>query len=197
MKDMISILEKNGYIVRKIDKSEFVLEELFNDISKEDTVGFGGSMTLLELGLFEKLEERGNKVFWHWKSTDRAETLESAKNADIYLSSVNAITEDGLIVNMDGSGNRVSSMIFGHKRVILIIGKNKITKNYKEARERIRNTAAPKNAMRMKINTPCAITGKCCDCSSHQRICKVESIFHKKPNGTEIILYLVDEEMGY
>lgn len=197
MKDMISILEKNGYIVRKIDKSEFVLEELFNDISKEDTVGFGGSMTLLELGLFEKLEERGNKVFWHWKSTDRAATLESAKNADIYLSSVNAITEDGLIVNMDGSGNRVSSMIFGHKRVILIIGKNKITKNYKEARERIRNTAAPKNAMRMKINTPCAITGKCCDCSSPQRICKVESIFHKKPNGTEIILYLVDEEMGY
>ncbi len=197
MKDMISILEKNGYIVRKIDKSEFVLEELFNDISKEDIVGFGGSMTLLELGLYEKLEERGNKVFWHWKSTDRAATLESAKNADVYLSSVNAITEDGLIVNMDGSGNRISSMIFGHKRVILVIGKNKITKNYEEARERIRNTAAPKNAMRMKIDTPCTITGKCSDCSSPQRICKVESIFHKKPNGTEIILYLVDEEMGY
>lgn len=197
MKRIVSIFENQGYIVKTFDKSSDIIEELLRDVLEEESVGFGGSSTINELGIYEELENRGNKVYWHWKSSNKEDALSKARNADIYMASVNAITEDGKILNMDGTANRIPSMIFGHKKVILIIGKNKICKDYEAARDRIRNIAAPKNAVRLNLRTPCAITGKCNDCDSPQRMCKVESIFHRKPGGSSIYLYLVDEELGY
>ncbi len=143
------------------------------------------------------LKKRGNKIFWHWKAKDRDKELELAKNSQIYISSTNALTLDGKLVNMDGVGNRVSSMFYGHERVYIIAGRNKICKDYDEARERIKMIAAPKNASRLNTNTPCRFTGRCNDCDSSDRICKIEVIIHKNPTGGDIRIYLIDEELGY
>ncbi|MDD4727007.1 MAG: lactate utilization protein [Tissierellia bacterium] len=197
MKDIKNVFEKKGYKVKCFIDSKSACEEILKDIKLEDTIGIGGSVTVLDMGLYQALSDRGNTVYWHWKSEDKKESFKKAKDADIYLSSVNAITRDGKIVNMDGTSNRVSSMIYGHRDVYLIIGKNKLCDNYEAAIDRIYNICAPINAKRIKVNTPCASTGVCSDCDSPERICCTEVIFHKKPNGTNMTLYLVDEELGY
>ncbi|HEY4544355.1 MAG TPA: LUD domain-containing protein, partial [Tissierellaceae bacterium] len=161
-----------------------------------ESISIGGSITIEEIDIYNKLLDKGNNVIWHWRDNDK-DILTKAINTDIYLTSSNAITGDGKIVNMDGTGNRVSSMIFGHKRVYIIVGKNKLVENYEMARERIKNIAGPLNAKRLNRKTPCTITGKCSDCSSEERICKVETVIHKNPGGTEITVCYVDKELGY
>lgn len=197
MNSIAKVFEDYGYNVKVFSKSEDIVEELIELIDINDTIGIGGSVTILEMHLYDIFKNRGNKVYWHWKSDNKKEALDLAKDTDVYFSSVNAITEDGKIVNIDGTGNRVSSMIFGHKQVFLIVGKNKICKDYEAAIERIHTIASPKNAERLKLNTPCRYTGKCNDCDSPDRMCKAEVILHKKPNGTNINIYFVDEELGY
>lgn len=171
--------------------------QLLEDIELNNTIGIGGSVTIQSLNVYEELNARGNKVYWHWKEENKKETLEFAKSADIYLTSTNAVTIDGKLINMDGTGNRVSSMIYGHKRVYIVIGKNKICNSYEEAKYRIGSIAAPKNAERLNLNTPCRFTGECNDCDSPDRMCKAETILHKKPNGTDIIIYLINQDLGY
>lgn len=197
MKDLAILLEKNDFNVRIFDNSNDVKDTILKEINQDESVGFGGSTTINDLGIYEELKQRGNSVYWHWKAEDKKEALIKSVNTDVYISSTNALTLDGKLVNRDGNGNRVASMIFGHKRVYIVIGKNKICKNYEEAKERIDTIAAPKNAERLKINTPCRFTGRCSDCDSPDRMCSVETILHKKPNGTSIYLYLVNEELGY
>lgn len=189
-------LVKNGFIVKVFDEAIKAKEELLNEINVDDSVGIGGSITIEELGVYEELRERGNSVFWHWKK-DVEDAINKAKNADVYLTSTNALTMDGRFVNRDGNGNRVASMFYGHKDIFILVGKNKICKNYEEAKERIDTIAAPKNVERLNLNTPCRHTGKCTDCDSPDRICKVETIIHKCPGKTKIHVYLIDEELGY
>lgn len=197
MKDLVKLLERYGYSVKTFNNSDEVKQELLKEISPEDTIGFGGSSTLLELGIYDKLVERGNDVYWHWKAENKKEALTKANSSTVYLTSTNALTEDGKLVNIDGTGNRVSSMIFGHERVYFVVGKNKICKDYEAAMERIHTVASPKNAERLNLNTPCRITGRCSDCDSPDRMCKAEVVLHRKPNGTNIHIYLVDEELGF
>lgn len=115
---------------------------------------------------------------------------------DILLVSSNAVTLDGKLVNTDGMGNRVSAMIFGVKKVILLIGQNKIVRDVNEALDRIQNTIAPYHAKYIGLNTPCAITGKCNDCDSPQRICNITTIISKKPPSLEFAIILVGEDLG-
>jgi len=197
MHEIAKIFKKHGYIVKTFNNSNDTIEELLKEIKLDDTIGIGGSSTILDMGIYDLLENRGNKIYWHWKADNKIDALVNAKSTSVYISSVNAITEDGKIVNMDGTGNRVSSMIYGHKKVFLIIGKNKICKDYAAAIERIHTVASPKNAERLKINTPCRFTGKCNDCDSPDRMCNAEIILHRRPKGTNIHLYLVDEELGF
>ncbi|NLW40141.1 MAG: LUD domain-containing protein [Tissierellia bacterium] len=201
MKEKIRLAEKslkdNGFIVRVFDNKEEAKKALLDSISTDESVAFGGSMTLHEMDLYDDFKKRGYKVFWHWKAEDKRKELESAYNADIYLTSTNALTLDGKLVNMDGTANRVSSMFYGHERVYIIAGRNKICKDYEDARERIKNVAAPKNAKRLNINTPCRFTGKCNDCDSPDRICSVEVILHRNPTGANINVYIIDEDLGY
>ncbi|NLY66680.1 MAG: LUD domain-containing protein [Tissierellia bacterium] len=190
-------LLKNGFKAHVFSNSQEAKEALLNDIALDESIAFGGSVTLNELDIYDEFKNRGNKIYWHWKAEDKGAALENAINTDIYVCSTNALTLDGKLVNMDGTGNRVASMIFGHKRVYVIVGKNKICRDYNEARERIKNIAAPLNAKRLNINTPCKYTGKCNDCDSPERICQVEVVLHKNPNGTEIIVYIINEDLGY
>ncbi|NLJ98733.1 MAG: LUD domain-containing protein [Tissierellia bacterium] len=190
-------LEKNGFKVMFFDEVDKMKETLLEKIELDKSIAFGGSMTLKEIGLYKDLKDRGNEIYWHWKAKDGQAELKAARDADIYISSTNALTLDGKLVNMDGVGNRVASMFYGHERVYIIVGRNKLTKDLKEARDRIKNIAGPKNAQRLDVDTPCKFTGKCNDCDSPDRICKVEVIIHKNTTGPNINIFLVNEDLGY
>lgn len=194
--ELEKVLTKNGFMVKTFNNIGEVKEELLSQIKKEETLGIGGSMTIQQMEIYDDLREIAGEVYWHWKK-DIPNAAAKAINADTYITSTNAITMDGKLVNMDGNGNRVASMIFGHKNVYIVVGKNKVCENYEEARERIRTTAAPLNAKRLNLNTPCVHTGRCIDCDSPQRICKAEVILHKNPGSTQVHIYLVNEELGY
>lgn len=195
--ELKEVLIKNGFSVKTFDNRLKAKEELLKQITIEETVGIGGSMTISDMELYDNLKDRGNNVYWHWKKEDKDKELSLARDADTYIASTNALTLDGKFINMDGLGNRVSSIFYGHKNVYIIIGKNKLCRDYNEAIERIKNIAAPKNAERLKINTPCRFTGKCNNCDSPDRMCRIEVIIHKKPSKININIYLIDEELGY
>ncbi len=197
MKELINTLEKCGYTVKEFNDSKEAKMEILKEIGLSDSIGIGGSMTILGMGLYEAFKERGNEVYWHWKATNREVELEKAKSAKVYITSTNALTRDGKLVNMDGAGNRVTSMICGHDDVFVVVGRNKICNDYNAAVERIKNVASPKNAIRLNKNTPCTYTGKCSDCNSVDRICNVETIIHRNPVDTRIHIYLVNEDLGY
>ena len=159
------------------------------------SVGMGGSMTLQALGLYERLGE-DNTVYWHWK-VPGAETLRAAALADVYLSSANAISEDGEIFNIDGNGNRLAGTLYGHRKVYLIVGSNKIAPDFDSALARARNVAAVKNCARFGKKTPCQVDGKCHDCGSSERICHALAVLWGPMGGMETEVILVDEELGY
>ena len=160
------------------------------------TVGMGGSMSLEDMGIYQRLSKH-NQVFWHWK-TPGPETLAKAQTAKVYLSSVNALAMSGEIVNIDGTCNRVASMVYGHEQVYLVVGSNKIAQDYESALFRARNVAAPKNARRLNRQTPCALgEEKCYDCKSPDRICKALSVLWQKPYGMECYVVLINEPLGY
>lgn len=115
----------------------------------------------------------------------------------IYISSSNGITEDGLIINIDGMGNRVSSLIYGHERVLIVLGINKISKNREESLRRIKSKACPENAKRLNLNTPCKILNKCTDCNSKDRMCNVTVILEKAPMDSDISVFIINKSMGF
>ena len=159
------------------------------------SVGMGGSMTLQALGLYERLGE-DNTVYWHWK-VPGAETLRAAALADVYLSSANAISEDGEIFNIDGNGNRLAGTLYGHKKVFILAGVNKIEPDFDSALARARNVAAVKNCARFGKKTPCQVDGKCHDCRSAERICHALAVLWGPMGGMETEVILIDEEYGF
>lgn len=159
------------------------------------SVGIGGSATVRDIGLYELLEKH-NKVIWHWKQEPGPARLE-AMNTDVYLCSANALAESGEMVNIDGAGNRVSSTLFGHKKVYFLIGKNKLTPSFHEAVYRARNVAAPKRAQQMNANTPCALKAdKCYDCKAPGRICRGMVTLWGPMMVMEAEVILIEEDLG-
>jgi len=195
----MAALEKNGFETKYFETCDEALEELFNEISEEEGVGIGGSMTIAGMGIREKLKELGYSVFTHNGESDpliKKEMLKKAMTTEVYLTSSNSITEDGKLINIDGTGNRLSSMLFGHERVIYICGKNKLVKDYSEAMVRVKTVACKKNAERLNLNTPCRY-GKCNDCSSKQRMCNAILVMEKRMTTGRAIVYIINEELGY
>ena len=192
-------LKQLGYQVTVFDTKEQAADYLCGQI-KDTTVGFGGSVTLREMGLYERLAET-NTVHWHWQPQGDAtipQTRMLARDTEVYLASVNGLAETGEIINIDGAGNRVAETIFGHKKVYFVIGKNKLAEDYDKALWRARNIAAPKNAFRLKTKTPCAEKGdRCYNCSSPARICRALSVLWCAPMGSQYEVVLVKEDLGY
>ena len=191
-------LKKRGYRVSVFPTaSEAVL--YLNGVIDGETVGFGGSKTLTDLSLYDRLMTH-NTVLWHARCTDpleKKQTMHKALTAGVYLSSVNAIAESGEIVNIDGVGNRVAATLFGHERVFLVVGRNKITGDLSSAIDRARNVAAPKNAARLGKNTPCVATGHCHDCSSPDRICRELAVLWMAPMQGSYEIVLINEDLGF
>ena len=187
-------LEELGYTVTAFAAAPLAADYLNREINGK-TVGFGGSITLDKMGLYESLGTH-NEVFWHWRPESgktAAELREAANAAKIYLSSVNGISENGEIINIDGTCNRVAATLYGHEKVYLVVGKNKIAEDFEAALWRARNVAAPKNAQRLGVNTPCAQKGeRCYDCKSEGRICRALAVLWEKPAGADIEVVLID-----
>ncbi len=191
-------LEALGYTVTCFATAAEAVEYLNNEIDKK-TVGIGGSMTVADMGLYPALE-RHNKVYWHQlaKTSEESQAIrKNAAEAEIYISSVNGLSEKGEIINIDGNCNRVASVLYGHQKVYLIIGKNKLEKDYDAALWRARNIAAPLNAKRLNKQTPCVAGGRCYDCKSPARICRGLSVLWSKPTGCDYEIVLIDEALGY
>ena len=171
-------LTARGFKVSSFETAKEAAEYLNSQIDGA-TVGFGGSITLEELGLYALLSGH-NTVFSHWhlpEGGDAAALRAQAAGSEHYLLSANGIAETGEIINIDGAGNRVASAIYGHKKVWIIAGKNKLAPTYDEALWRARNIAAPKNAQRLHAKTPCAVKADhCYDCKSPGRICRALTV---------------------
>ena len=194
-----SALEARGFKVSAFPSAAEAARYLNGQIDGV-SVSFGGSVTLEQMGLFESLGQH-NEVLSHWHvpaGRDPAEIRAKAMTTEVYLTSANGLAETGEIVNIDGTGNRVSGMLFGHKKVYFVVGRNKLAPDYDGALWRARNIAAPKNAQRLGTRTPCAARGdRCYDCKSPQRICRGLVVLWEAMKGCETEVVLVDEELGY
>lgn len=200
VKEVLSALRKNQMEAIFVPNSEEALKIVLSLIPEGSKVGYGGSWTLNELGIKQVLKE-GN---YHLIDRDRLETSDEemfllrreSLLADIFLCSVNALTRDGKLVNIDGIGNRLAALAFGPKKVIIVVGINKIVKDLDRGLERIRNYVAPIHAYRRGWDVPCAKTGACIDCHSPQRICGTLTVTEFQREKDRISVILVGEPLG-
>ena len=182
-----------GYYAK--DKEE-ALELALGLIEKGSSITMGGCMSAKEIGLVSALKE-GDYHFIDRTKLEPREALLAAYDADIFLSSANALTDDGILVNIDGNANRVSCIAQGPKKVLFIVSMNKICSDLDSAMKRARNIAAPANAQRFDIKTPCKLTGKCTDCKSQDTICCQFLITRYSRHTERIHVILVNEDLGF
>ena len=200
-KKTVEKLKAHDFDAVFVKTKEEASAEIWKYVTPKARVGVGGSLSVRELGILGQMEAKGNIVLDHWKAgLSKEETLKIRKaqpGCDLFLASVNAVTMNGELVNIDGVGNRVNASVFGPGKVILVAGYNKVVENVEEGMKRIRNVAAPLNARRLNVDVPCAKVGKCVDCNSPNRICRVIVIHERRPSFTEMLVILVGEELGY
>ncbi len=194
-------LEKRRFSVKIFATKEEAAAYL-NEQIDGSSVGFGGSVTLKQMGLFDSLATH-NELWWHNQPKQLEEygdvaLREKAAKAKVYISSVNGLSEEGQLVNIDGRGNRIAATADGHDKVYFVVGKNKFAPDLEGAIWRAKNIAAPKNAQRLGMKTPCAVKGdKCYNCSSPDRICCGTLIMEYAMRGKQTEVLLIDEELGY
>jgi len=197
----VSSLQKREFNAFSARCGDEARDRILEMIAPGSTVGVGGSVTLRQIGLVEALESKGHTVYQRWgpqvTQSPEMDTRRAMLTCDVFLTSSNAITAEGELVNMDGIGNRVSAMIFGPSKVIVVAGWNKIVTDLNAAVLRIRNVAAPLNAKRLELKVPCAKTGYCSDCDSPDNMCRVTTIISRKPRRTDITVVLVAEQLGF
>jgi len=191
---------------RGFDAAVFATKEeaasfILSDVPAGAQVAIGGSMTIKEMDLHTKLRENGHEVLWHWDvpHAERHAVLHQAMNAPVYLSSANALTTDGLMVQIDGTGNRVAALCYGPGTVYVVIGRNKIVEGgYQQAVKRIKQVACPANARRLNLPTPCGQTGSCdvANCKAGS-MCHMTVAFDGAPGGKRTQVVLINEELGY
>jgi len=196
----IQALKKNNFEGLYVSDSKAALEEVMKRIPDGASVGIGGSVTLAQIGLLDALKNRKIQLIWPQQQAksdeERLELFRKCFSADVFLSSTNAVTEDGRLYNVDATGNRAGAMFIGPKKTIIVCGVNKIVKDLEAAEKRVREWVAPQNAKRLGKKTPCVETGVCADCSSPDRICNIYVSLAKKPVRTEVIVILVGENLG-
>jgi L-lactate utilization protein LutB len=188
----------NGYYAVNQEELMEILDGL---CQRKSSVSVGGSMTLKEAGVLDWLRKEDFDFFDRYAEgltpADITAIYRKSFGANYYFTSTNALTEAGELVNIDGTGNRVASMIYGPDKVIVIVGINKLVKDEAAAWERLQNFAAPANSVRLNRKTPCATTGQCSNCNSPERICASYVTIRRQMNPDRIHVILVDEHLGY
>ena len=194
-------LEKNEFAVTICPDREAAVRLILEEAKDARTVGFGGSVTMTtELDLPRRLSEQGKECLLHGAPgltpEERMEVMRRQLTCDLFLTGANAVTLDGKLVNIDATGNRVGAMAFGPKKVLVVAGVNKLADEVHDAMTRIKAWAAPPNAYRLAVKTPCAETGVCSDCRSPGRICRIVHIMERRPRFTDLRVLLVGESLG-
>ena len=197
----IKSLESNCNKVFFSENRENATDFLLKLIPLKAIVGVGDSATLKQMQVLDLLVKRGNQVInpftKHFRSSSTVTWEEATRKAllsDIFITSSNAVTKDGKIVNIDNTGNRVAGLIYGPKKAIIVVGRNKIVKNVDEAFYRLKNVIVPYHALKKGFTSPCAISGKCVDCDSPQRLCNVTVVFNKRRIDTTVVI--ISEDLG-
>lgn len=198
---VVDALKKRDFNAQYFNTVNELNDFLLKSIPVDSSIGIGGSMTIREIGIIERFEQRGNKIIHHWQKglTEETDKVVRKKEmlADYYLTSANAITKNGDIINIDGIGNRIAAMIYGPENVFIIAGYNKIVSSIHDGIKRSKEIAAVMNAKRVSAKTPCMSTGVCTDCNVKGRICRVISIMQFRPLQTNISVLLVNEILGF
>jgi len=213
MKDM-NQLNRNKILADKVIKGlesrnmsgyyaetkEEALAKALELIPEGSSIGWGGSVSVSEIGLREAVINGNYEVF----NRDNCQTPEEKREielkifgSDFFLCSSNAITEDGILVNIDGNSNRVAAIAYGPKKVIMIVGMNKVAKDFDAALSRARNIAAPINAQRFPLDTPCKKNGSCANCKSRDTICCEFLVTRYSRHADRFHIILVNDELGY
>jgi hypothetical protein len=187
---IVEALESNNFAVIYVEKAADAVPLILDMIPANASLEMAGSTSVLQMGLLDTLRERGNL------KTQFPRPGEIPQRKDVLLVSTNAVTMDGKLVNLDGMGNRVAAMAYGTKKVILLVGVNKIVRDVDEAMERVQKVIAPFHAKYLGLKNPCAKTGTCMDCDSPHRICNVMTILKKKPPMMDFTIFLVGEDLG-
>ena len=197
----IKSLEKNnmrGYFVQ--DEQE-AIEKIKEIMKKGDVVTVGGSMTLFEIGAIELLRNGDYEFLDRYAQgltpEEIKEVFRKGFSADSYLTSSNAITEQGELYNIDGIGNRVASMLYGPDKVIVVVGKNKITVNLEDAIKRVKSISSPANNTRLNKTNPCVKSGFCSECDSPTRICNEYTLIKRQAKADRIHVIIINKDLGY
>jgi len=198
----VASLEKNGFTAVYCATGQEAFDYIVAEAAEAGSVGFGGSMTVADLKVIERLQEMGKELLIHGAPglslEERVAIMRRQLTCDLFLTGTNALTLSGWFVNIDATGNRVGSMFFGPKKVIVVAGRNKLVDGgVQEAIARVKEWASPPNARRLNYKTPCATTGFCSDCNSPDRICRVTTVIDRKPRLTDLRVLVVNEEMGF
>jgi len=197
----VKALIKNNFGAAYVKTAKEAMDKILALVPKEAAVGIGGSWTLSEMGMTKTLEARGNTVYDHNKPGLAPEESMALRRkqltCDVFMTSANAVTLDGQIVNVDGAGNRVAAMIFGPKKVIIVAGVNKIARDVADGQNAHKALRCPINVKRLNRQNPCVQSGECMDCQLPTRICNVTTIMHKKPAVTDVQVFIVGEDLGF
>lgn len=203
MGKIMKALENRGFVVKNVSTAKKAEEYLLSAIDEKAIVGVGGSTTVTDMNLRETLRQRGNKVLFHSEmpQEERHHVFVDIMSADAYLCSANAISEDGRLWMIDGTGNRLSAVCYGPKNVYFICGKNKLVQGgEEEARIRMKHFSNPLNCKRLNLDTPCAKQGKCpfsTGTYGPKCICNFTLEIGRAPENRNFTILLVDEELGY
>jgi L-lactate utilization protein LutB len=197
----VESLGRNGFTAVYCRSCREAADYILQTASAAATVGFGGSLSVADLGVAEPLRQQGKELLVHGvpelSPEERREIMRRQLTCDLFLCGTNALTLDGALVNIDATGNRAAAMFFGPRTVIVVAGRNKIVDGgVAEALVRVKQWASPPNAKRLGFNTPCSRTGFCSDCSSPDRICRITTIIDRKPRMTDLRVLVVNEELG-
>lgn len=208
IKEVLQSLKANNFKVEFAETGEIASDKILGIIPRNAVVGVGDSASVRQINILNALERRGTKVINPFSKDVamkvankeinrklRRKMLKESLECDVFLTGTNVVTLDGKIVNIDGAGNRIVGLIFGPERAIIVIGRNKIVKNIDEALQRIKKIA-PIHAKTKKYDLPCTHVGKCIDCHSKARICNVIAIIERNPRYSEIIVVVIDEDLG-
>ena len=197
----IEALEKNNMNGYLVEDEEALIDKIKEIVSEGSMVACGGSMSLFETGVIDHLRSGRYNFLDRYEenltSADMKEIYRKTFYADTYFSSVNAITEEGEIFNVDGNGNRVAAMLYGPDKVILVVGANKIVKNIDEAVKRNKAVSGPANAKRLNTDTPCSKVGYCMDCKSNDRICCEYTVIKRQRTADRMNVIFINDVLGF
>lgn len=200
LEKVASALRARGFDAAVFDTRDQATAFILGDLPAAQEIGMGGSATLAQMNLDAALRGAGHTVHWHQgvPASEAPAIRRAAMCAQVYFASANAVTEDGLMVQIDGTGNRVAALCYGPETVYIIIGRNKVVEGgYQQAVRRIKQVACPLNARRLNLDTPCAKTGSCNASACTRSMCHMFLALEGAPGGKRTQVILIDEDLGF